>query len=205
MGFFAELFGRNKVTSRDLKTALLRVERERRKKRHEIKKLEARQERTLDQLKEARKTGNGIEVDYLWEDLKGVKLERSMLMREATVLNLEGITVKRYLRGLERLERQKDQTSIDKLLGRVRSSGLEAKLDAERVKADEYLDELRAVLDEAGLEAELFDVGDEDPEKAEFLRAIDGINQAEESGDLETALEREDELRARLDEEDPTT
>lgn len=201
MSFLEELLGGPKITTRELRRALLRVERERRKKRSELKRLEVRQTKTLDELKEARRTGNQLEVDYLWEDLKATKLDRQVCLREATVLNLEGITVKNYLRGLQRLERQKDNTSIDRLLKRVRSSGLMAKLEREKIRQDEYLDELRAIMEDVGLDTELDEFEEDDPEKAAFLAEIDMLNAAEERGDAEGAQEVEERVKARLEDQ----
>lgn len=200
MGFLGELFGRKKVTTRELKTQLMRIERDRRKKRMEIKKLETRQGRLIDQLKEARKGHNPMEVDYLWEDLKALKIDKAMLMREATVLNLEGITVKNYVRGMERMEKNKNHEGINKLVERMRSSGLEAKLDAEKIATDEYLDELRAIMDNMGADLEVAAEAEEDPEKARFLAEIDAINAAEETGHIEEALEKEEKLRQKVEE-----
>lgn len=201
MSFFEELFGRKKVTSKELRIQLRRIERQRLRKRRELKKVESRQAELIEQVKEARRDGNSIEVDYMWEELKGLKIDKAYLIREATVLNLEGITVKKYVRGMERMERRDNHEGIQKLLTRLRGSGLDAKLQAENINTDEYLDELRAVLEETGLEMDLMTDGDEDPEKAAFLAEIDEINAAEESGDLGLASERETELARKL--EDP--
>ena len=136
MSFLQELFGRKRVTTRDLKTRLLRIERDRRRKRLELKKLDKRQGEIVEQVKEARRSGNNIEVDYLWEDLKGMKIDRMWMIRESTILNLEGITVKKYLRGMERMERNNNHEGINKMMERIRGSGLEAKLDADRIATD---------------------------------------------------------------------
>lgn len=202
MSFLQELFGRKKVTQRELKARLLRIERDRKKKRLEMKKLDTRQAQLVDQIKEARRSGNNIEVDYLWEDLKGMKIDRTWLIRESTILNLEGITVKKYLRGMERMERNNNHTGINKLMERIRGSGLDAKLDADRIQTDEYLDELRAIMDDVGLDMDHMEMEEDDPEKAAFLAEIDAINVAEESGDLEQASEAEERLQQKL-EEDP--
>lgn len=199
MSLLTELLGLDRVTTRELRGALLRVERDRRKQQRELKKLELRQERLVEQIKRARRTGDALEVDYRWEELKSVKLDRALAVRQATVLNLEAITVKKYLAGLERLERKQDQRSIEGLMRRIRSSGLEAKLAAEQIRTADYLDELRAVLEDSGLDPGLDDYA-EDPEKAGFLEAIDAINAAEETGDLDRAEEQARALRARLEE-----
>ncbi len=198
MGIIKEILGLERLTSKDLKSALLRVERDRRKAQREMKKLDQRQGRLVEQIKTARKSGDALEVDYRWEELKAIKLDRALSAREATVLNLESITVKKYLHGLERLERKKDRTSIDSLLQRIRSSGLEAKLAAEQIRTTDYLDELRAILEDSGLESGLDDYAADDPEKASFLDAIDAINSAEEQGDLASAGEREQALKQKL-------
>lgn len=198
MGIIKEILGLERLTSKDLKSALLRVERDRRKAQREMKKLDQRQGRLVEQIKTARKSGDALEVDYRWEELKAIKLDRALSAREATVLNLESITVKKYLHGLERLERKKDRTSIDSLLRRIRSSGLEAKLAAEQIRTTDYLDELRAILEDSGLESGLDDYAADDPEKASFLEAIDAINSAEEQGDLASAGEREQALKQKL-------
>ncbi len=201
MSFLQELFGRKKVTQRELKTRLLRIERDRRKKRLELKKLDSRQTKLVEQVKEARRGGNNIEVDYLWEDLKGMKLDRVWLIRESTILNLEGITVKKYLRGMERMERNNNHEGINKMMERIRGSGLEAKLDADRIATDEYLDELRAIMDDVGLDIDTLDIEEEDPEKAAFLSEIDAINIAEESGNLDDVTVAEERLQQQLEEE----
>ncbi len=201
MSFLQELFGRKRVTTRDLKTRLLRIERDRRRKRLELKKLDKRQGEIVEQVKEARRSGNNIEVDYLWEDLKGMKIDRMWMIRESTILNLEGITVKKYLRGMERMERNNNHEGINKMMERIRGSGLEAKLDADRIATDEYLDELRAIMDDVGMDMESMDMVEDDPEKAAFLADIDAINVAEESGNLDEVEEAEDRLTTKLEEE----
>jgi hypothetical protein len=199
MGFFAELLGRSRIDSRELRATLLRIERERRRIQLELRKLEARQQRVLEKLKDARRARNTVEVDYLYEDLKTTHSERDLALREAKILNLEGITVKRYLHGLQRLERRNDERSVTSLLARLRSSGLAARLEAEQLRETEYLDELRAVFDAAGVELEPNELAEEDPEKAALLAALDAINDAEDQGDLTQASAREEELRARLE------
>ena len=130
-----------------------------------------------------------------------MKLDRVWLIRESTILNLEGITVKKYLRGMERMERNNNHEGINKMMERIRGSGLEAKLDADRIATDEYLDELRAIMDDVGLDIDTLDVEEEDPEKAAFLSEIDAINIAEESGNLDDVTVAEERLQQQLEEE----
>lgn len=204
MSFFRELFSRA-LTARDLKQKLNEVERERRRAMHEMKKLSSRQADLLERIKNARKNGNTLEFDYLYEDLKAIQVEAKIIKKEAHIYNLEGISLKRYIRGLERLERIGDKESAKKLIERVRTSGLDAKLASLEIDDRAYLDELQATLDHAGLDADLFEDLDHDPDKLKFLAQIDEINAAEEAGDVNAALEKEAKLRAELEEGEQAT
>lgn len=198
--FFATLFG-NKVDLRKLKVKLREVERERRKYFMEMRKLSTRQASLIEQIKRARREGNSIEVDYVWEELKDLKHDFAFNRRAAKVSNLEGIALKKYIRGLERLEKRKDKDGVNKLLQRIRSSGLDAKLALQQIDEESYMDELNATLDDLGLEIE-GDFDESDPEKARFLDEIDTINEAEESGSFDEALKHENELRTKLESEE---
>lgn len=198
--FFASLFG-TKVDLRKLKVKLREVERERRKYFMELRKLSTRQASLIEQIKRARREGNSIEVDYVWEELKDIKHDFAFNRRAAKVSNLEGIALKKYIRGLERLEKRKDKEGVNKLLQRIRNSGLDAKLALQQIDEESYLDELNATLDDLGLEVE-GELDDSDPEKARFLSEIDTINEAEEGGDFEQALKAEAELRTKLESEE---
>ncbi len=198
--FFATLFG-NKVDLRKLKVKLREVERERRKYFMEMRKLSTRQASLIEQIKRARREGNNIEVDYVWEELKDLKHDFAFNRRAAKVSNLEGIALKKYIRGLERLEKRKDKEGVNKLLQRIRSSGLDAKLALQQIDEESYMDELNATLDDLGLEIDA-DLDESDPEKARFLDEIDTINEAEESGSFDEALKHENELRTKLESEE---
>jgi hypothetical protein len=198
--FFASLFG-TRVDLRKLKVKLREVERERRKYFMELRKLSTRQASLIEQIKRARREGNSIEVDYVWEELKDIKHDFAFNRRAGKVSNLEGIALKKYIRGLERLEKRKDKDGVNKLLQRIRSSGLDAKLALQQIDEEAYMDELNATLDDLGLEIE-GDLDDADPEKARFLSEIDTINQAEEGGEFDQALKAEAELRAKLESEE---
>jgi len=197
--FFASLFG-TKVDLRKLKVKLREVERERRKYFMEMRKLSTRQAALIEQIKRARREGNQIEVDYVWEELKDIKHDFAFHRRAAKVSNLEGIALKKYVRGLERLEKRKDKDGINKLLQRIRSSGLDAKLALQQIDEQSYMDELNATLDDLGLEIE-GEMEDADPEKARFHDELDTINQAEEGGDVEQEPKAEQELRSKLESE----
>lgn len=201
MGIFSKLFGKA-ITAKELKVHLLKLERERRRKQQEIRKVEAKRSNVIERIKKSRRAGNNLEVDYLWEDLTQLKIEGAHALKSARRLNLEGIGLKKYMRGLERLEKKNDKMGIKKLFERIAESSLDTKLGVEDINEAEYLDELKMILDEAGLNEEEFEREEEDPEKAKFLAEIDAINDAEESGDFDKAVEKETKLKATLEEED---
>lgn len=204
MGIFDKLFNRDEgqVTSRDLKIALKGVERERRKKQLEIRKLGNRRNDTLGRLKHARKENNREEVDFLYEDLQQVKLDQAMLRRESKILNLEAIGLKRYVRGLERLEKTSNKAKIRDLIQRVQISGLDEKLHGQSVDEEAYVDALNATLEDLQMELEDVELNEEaDPDKEALLAELDEIIAAEEGGDIEVAEQREAELQERLDRE----
>jgi hypothetical protein len=198
--FFQMLFG-GRIDLRKLKVKLREVERDRRKFFMELRKSSSRQGTLIEQIKQARREGNSIEVDYLWEELKAIKHDFAFARRAAKVSNLEGIALKKYIRGLERLEKRKDKDGVNKLLQRIRSSGLDAKLALQQIDEQGYLDELNGTLDDLGLELE-GEFEDQDPEKARFLSEIDTINEAETAGDFDTALKSEAELKQKLESEE---
>ena len=199
MGIWSKLFGKP-ITAKELKVHLLKIERQRRRKQQEIRKLEAKRSNTIERIKKARKDGNNLEVDYLWEDLTQLKMEGVLTMKGARRLNLEAIGLKKYIRGLDRLEKNEDKEGIRRLFTRVAESGLDMKLGVEEINEQEYMDELTMILEDAGLDDSDLDRVEEDPEKAKFLTEIDAINEAEESGDFDKAVERETKLKAIVEE-----
>lgn len=199
---FEQLFGKkDDVSSRDLKVALRGLKRTGRRKQMELRKLSSKRIDLIDRIKVARRNGSSIEVDVLWEELRQVRIDSAYAKREAKVVSLETIGITRYLRGLERLERNNDQTRIRGLLERIRTSGLEKKLYGQEVDESAYLDELGAIMDDVGLEIETWEGEEEDPEKARFLEEIDAINTAEDSGEIEEAIAREENLSKKLEED----
>jgi hypothetical protein len=195
--FFQVLFG-ERLDLRKLKVKLREIERDRRKSFMEMRKLSSRQSSLIEQIKQARREGNSIEVDYLWEELKAMKHDFGFSKRAAKVANLEGIALKKYIRGLERLEKRKDKDGVNRLLQRIRNSGLDAKLALQQIDEQAYLDELNTTLDDLGLEMD-DEFEEADPDKARFLSEIDTINEAEEGGDFDTALKQEQELKQKLE------
>lgn len=198
MSFFSLIFG-DRVDLRTLKVKLREVERERRKYFMELRKLSAAQGTTIEQIKRARRDGNQIEVDYLWEEIKEMKHDFAYHKRAAKISNLEGIALKKYIRGLERLEKRKDKNSIQRLIKRIQTSGLDAKLSMQQIDEQAYMDELNATLEDIGLDVDQ-EYSEDDPEKARFLDEIDTINEAEGTGDFENALKTEAELKRKLEE-----
>ena len=204
MGIFDRLFNRDdrEVTSRDLKIALKGVERERRKKQMEIRRLVQKRNETLARLKSARKENNKEEVDFLYEDLQQIKLDQTLARRENQVLNLEAVGLKRYVRGLERLEKTSSRGRVRELMQKVQMSGLDEKLRGTSVDEEAYLDALNATLEDLNLELEDMEVSDEkDPDKDKLLSELDEIIAAEEGGDVEAAEQREHALREKLERE----
>ncbi len=206
MGIFEQLFKRKKeVTSKDLKVALLGLRRDGRKKQLELRKLAQKRGKLIERIKQSRREGNPIEVDVLWEELKQLRVDSAYAKRDAKILSLEAIGLTRYHRGLARLEKANDETRIQDLLARVRTSGLEEKLRGQQVDEDAYLDELNATLEDIGLEIDSQEFEEDDPEKTRFLQDIDAINLAEEAGELDQAFEKEQALSQRLEENEMNT
>lgn len=205
MGIFDTLFNRDdkEVTSRDLKIALRGVERDRRKKQLEIRRLSHKRNDCLTRLKQARRENNREEVDFLYDDLQAYKLDQQLARRECKVLNLEAIGLKRYVRGLERLEKTSNRGRVRDLMQRVQMSGLDEKLRGASVDEEAYLDALNTTLEDLNMELEdtemLLDEGD--PEKDSLLSELDEIIAAEEGGDVEIAQRRQSKLEQQMDRE----
>lgn len=202
MSILQRLFGGSKAVSmEELRVALKEVEKDRRKNRLEIRRHERKRRKILDKLKKARTEGNGLEVDYLWDEFKEQRRSATELRREGRVYNIEGVALKRYLRALERLERRQDREGATKLIERVSRSGLVERLTLDREAEVLYLEEMNNILEEFdGLE----EAEKEDPEKALFLAEIDTIQKAESEGNDEDAASRQEELLERFGEEPET-
>ena len=197
MGLIKRLFAR-KVSLRELKISLLKLERERKRKDSSLRKLEGKTADLFETIKKARRLGNQVEVDYLWEELKHARTENALERRQTRVLNLEAIALKRTVWGLERLESTRNRSGVRDLIDRLRESGLDDKLEMQDIREDEYIRELDDILQAMELSTTGVSGGDDDPEKAAFLAEIDAINAAEEVGDAGRARERESGLRDSL-------
>lgn len=203
MGLLRDLFAKQ-INSRDLKLKLREVDRERRRVQLEMRKLQAKQAAVLDRLKRSRKDGNNLETDYLFEDFKATKAEIMFARREARRANLEGITLKRYVRYFERLEAKKDESSLRSLLERLRTSKIHTKIEADDIDEQEYLAELQDELDTLANELSLSQEDmDGDPEKRRLMADLDEIIEAEEAGNFDVALEKETKLREQDENEQP--
>lgn len=204
MGIFDKLFNREdrEVSSRDLKIALKGVERERRKHQLELRRLATKRQDLLGRLKGARKDNNREEVDFLWEDLQQIQLDQGLIRRETKIANLEAIGLKRYIRGLERLEKTSSKGRIRDLMQKVQMSGLDQKLQGASVDEEAYIDALNATLEDLQVEMADAEVSEEeDPGKEALLAELDEIIAAEEGGDPDEARSREQALQERLDRE----
>ncbi|MBI4576485.1 MAG: hypothetical protein HY722_09510 [Planctomycetes bacterium] len=202
MGIIKRLFSKDELDLTDLKVQLKGIDRERRQKQIEMRKLDARKASVIDRIKRARKGGNNLEVDYLWEDLNQVKVDAAFLSREARIANRQGILLKRVVRVVERKQRDRDKNGLRSLVDRIRTSGIEDLLLRQDVADQQYLDELNVLLGDLGMEPGEEEVAEDEPEKARFLAAIDEINQAEEAGEFDKALERETDLKGQIGEAD---
>lgn len=199
MGILRSLFTKT-LTAAELRPQLAKVSRERRRKMMELRKLKRKREKLVDNVRKARKAGDRLEVDYLWEEVKHLQFDVSFVKREAKIANLEEIAFKRYVRALEKLEKARNTEGIRKLFTRIRSSGLEAKLAEQRIREQDYLDELNAVVEIASeeLREEELEV---DEEKEKFLQDIDRIIDAEDSGKTAEAQKHREALSKKLEAE----
>ncbi len=199
MGILRSLFSKP-LSTKELRPELARLSRERRRKMMAMRKLGRKREKLIDGMRKARKSGDSLETDYLWEEIRQLQFDAAYSKREVRIANLEEIALKRYVRALEKLERRKDTDGIRKLLTKIRSSGLEAKLAEERIREQEYLDELNAIVELATEELHEEEL-EEDEEKARFLEEIDRIIEAEDSGEDAKAKKHRDALSKRLEAE----
>lgn len=199
MGILRSLFSKP-LNAAELRPQLARVSRDRRRKMMELRKLSRKREKAIDGIRKARKTGDKLETDYHWEELKQFQFDAAFIRREVKIVNLEEIALKRYLRALEKLEKSKDTDGIRKLFTKIRSSGLEGKLAEQRIREQEYLDELNAIVEIATDELHEEEM-EEDEEKEKFLSEIDRIIEAEDSGKTEEAMKHREELTRKLDAE----
>ncbi|MDP7035380.1 MAG: hypothetical protein QF752_12875 [Planctomycetota bacterium] len=164
----------------DLKVALKRAEQERRRKNVEISRLDTRRQRQVERLKEARRNKNELEVDFLWGNLKATRSETVNLSREAKILNMETIALRRYVQAMERMRNHSQRPKLQDLLGKIRTSGLEEKIAALEIKESDLFRELEVMFDGFNDGDDLGDKED-DPEKEAFLSELDHMIETEAS------------------------
>ena len=119
MGWVHKLFGEKNLKVQDLKVKLMAIDRDRRRKQLELRKLDAKKGQAIETMKKARKSGNNLEVDYLWEELSQLKVDSGYVGREAKIINRQGILLKRVIRVMERRERDNDRDGVRKLIERL--------------------------------------------------------------------------------------
>lgn len=187
------------VSLEELEPYLRSVSSRRRRSMMRLRKLAQKRNRLIEKARKARKAQDDIELDYIWQELKGLRAESAYLKREAKVTTLEEIALKRYYRGLKRLKERGDTSRMMELFRRLRESGLEAKLQKEQVDEQAYMDELNAILSIVGEEVAALE-DEEDEEKEAFLKELDRIIEYEESGRKDVAEKKKESLAKRLEE-----
>ena len=202
-GFFEQVFNRGEkpATSQDLKIALRGCERNRKRKQQEMRRGLLKSDGLIQNLKKARKNNNQDEVNYLWEELQQNKLDISLSKREAKVLRLETMALKRYSRALERLEKAGNKARVEDLINRIKAAGLDDALSRQQIEESDYLDRLNQSLDEMKDALEMDDLSEEIPsaEKADFLTGLDEIIAAEELGQDDLAFVKQEQLKSKLE------
>jgi hypothetical protein len=194
MGLMRTLFGRRRMTAAELKVALLGIERRRARKAAALEEIEGRRRALIERARAARRLGNQLEVDHLFEELKLLESEGALARREARIANLETLALQRTARRLERLEALDDRAGARRLLRRVHDSGLDDHLLAGEIREEEYIHELEDILDEAGEEGEKAPAA-ADPRKEAFLRELDAQLDSKVGDGSQGGAERERERR----------
>ena len=173
---------RRDVKISELKIALKRTEQERRRKNVEMSRIETRRQRQVERIKEARRNKNELEVDFLWGNLKTTRNEAANLTREAKILNMETMALRRYVQAMERIKSRSQRPKLQDLLGKIRTSGLEEKLATLEVKESDLYRELEGMFDGFS-EGDDLQENEDDPEKEAFLSELDHIIETEVSTD----------------------
>ncbi|MCX7703509.1 MAG: hypothetical protein N2234_05355 [Planctomycetota bacterium] len=198
MGLF-DFLRAKPVNLEELEPHLREVSARRRKAMSQLRKLSHKRDTLIERARKARKDGDNIELDYIWQELKSLRTDVAYIKRDAKVATLEEIALKRYFRGLKRLKERGDTASMLELFRRLRESGLEAKLQKEEIDERAYMDELNAILSVVSEEVEALEE-EEDEEKEAFLRELDKIIETEEKGKTREAKERKERLSRKLEE-----
>ncbi len=177
-----------KVSVEEVEEATKAAQEKRRRLFRQMRILARRRRRLLERAKKARKQGDKMEIDFVWEELKGLRTEAALLRKDARVAMLEELTLERVERTMKRLKKAGDEGRIKDVIHRLIESGIIAQIGQEQVSEDAYAEQLDAVLSYA-TEATVEDA-EEDEEKAKFLEELDAIIDAEERGDKHEAKKR---------------
>jgi len=188
LDFLLNLVRGPKVSVEEVEEATKAAQEKRRRLFRQMRILTRRRRRLLERAKRARKQGDKMEIDFVWEELKGLRTEAALLRKDARVAMLEELTLERVERTMKRLQKAGDEGRIKDVIHRLIESGVIAKIGQEQVSEEAYAEQLNAVLSYA-TEA-VVEEAEEDEEKAKFLEELDAIIDAEEKGDKEGAKKR---------------
>jgi len=185
---FKSLFQSEKpISLMDMKKALQQVERDRNKSRIGIEREKKNSEQLFEKFKDALRNGDKLQEEYLLNDYKASKTEYQMLYSDARRSNLEGITLKRYIRLLEFAEKSKG--SANSVIQRLKNSKLITKIDDAKINEQEYIQQLQEEVENISTELG-FDLTTESyssPEDEEIRNAAIKIIELEESGKFDEA------------------
>ncbi len=181
---------------KELTTAREEAKHRRDEHRLALRKLLVRRDHVMAGLKQARRDGDDVKVDTLWEELEELRPDLALTRRETKVAGLEYQTFRRYVRGMEQLSQHGDREGVRRLFQRVRSSRLPDLLSRAEIDEERYVQELDLLLSDEG---ELEEIREEDPRKEAFLRRLDAIATAEAGGKEEEARRAEDALKQELE------
>jgi len=177
-----------KVDLEEVEAAVVSAQTRRRRLFRRLRVLANRRRRLLERAKRARKRGDKMEIDFIWEELKGLRTEAALLRKDARVAMLEELTLERVERTMKRMQKTGEEGRIKDVIKRLIESGILAKIGQEQVSEDAYAEELDAVLSYTA--ESVIEEPEEDEEKAKFLEELDAIIEAEERGDRHEAKRR---------------
>lgn len=186
--FLLKIIRGPKVSLEEVEKATKEAQGRRRRLFRRLRVLSKRRSRLLERAKKARKSGDKMEIDFVWEELKGLRTEAALLRREARIASLEELTLKRVLLSMKRMQKTGDEGHIKDVIKRLIDSGLIAKIETENVSEDDYAQELEALLSYTS--EMVVEEPEEDEEKAKFIEELDAIIEAEERGDRQEAKKR---------------
>lgn len=199
--WFTGLFNRG-LDLPNMKVTLRLAERERQKTFAEMRKHDARQTQLINEMKAARKLGNNLQVDYLYEELKQVKHEMALAYRTGRIANRQTILLKRAIYAFERKAKAKDKNSIQGMIERLSTAGLDRMIASTSVSDEEYVAKLDELLGTTEFDDSMMMDNEMDEGKSKLLAELDAINAAEDQGNFEIAVEREREIKRMLEQDE---